>query len=78
VVEHSTAESERPTLRVLSSHRFIMLIVAFQMLSAVESQWLDFLVFDRAAQRYTGGNELARFVSRFSVIAYGTDIVFLV
>ena len=54
-----------------------MLIVAFQMLSAVESQWLDFLVFDRAAQRYDDSSELARFVSRFSAIAYGTDIVFL-
>jgi len=40
VVDTAPAESERPTLRVLSSHRFIMLIVAFQMLSAVESQCL--------------------------------------
>ncbi len=54
-----------------------MLIVAFQMLSAVESQWLDFLVFDRAAQRYEDSTELARFVSQFAAIAYGTDIVFL-
>ena len=54
-----------------------MLIVAFQMLSAVESQWLDFLVFQRAASRYATSSELAQFVSRFSVTAYGADIVFL-
>ena len=47
------------------------------MLSAVESQWLDYLVFDRAGQRYQDSEELARFISRFSAIAYGTDIVFL-
>ena len=48
--------------------------MSFQMLSAIESQWLDFLVFDRAAGRYATSEELARFVSAFSVIAYGSDI----
>ena len=72
-----TSAHERPTLGALSRNRFVVLIVAFQMLSAVESQWLDFLVFDRAAQRYEDSTELARFVSQFAAIAYGTDIVFL-
>ena len=54
-----------------------MLILGFQMLSAVESQWLDYLVFDRAAQRYTDTAELAQFISRFMAIAYGADIIFL-
>ena len=72
-----TSTAERPTLRALSRNRYVMLIVAFQMLSAVESQWLDFLVFDHAAQRYDDSDELARFISQFSAIAYGTDIVFL-
>ena len=71
-------EVEHPTLRSLVRHRFVMLIVAFQMLSAVESQWLDFLVFDRAADRYRASRELARFISQFSAIAYGADILFLV
>ena len=78
VVEATPTETERPTVRTLTRHRFVMLIVAFQMLSAVESQWLDFLVFDRAAQRYQEQAELARFIGRFSAIAYGADIVFLV
>ncbi len=37
-------QRERPTLRALTRNRYVMLIVAFQMLSAVESQWLDFHV----------------------------------
>ena len=76
-IEHDAVASERPTLRTLTRNRYVMLIVAFQMLSAVESQWLDFLVFDRAAQRYADSTELARFVSQFAAIAYGVDIVFL-
>ena len=76
-VERDEGGHERPTLRALSRNRFVMLVVAFQMLSAVESQWLDFLVYDRAAQRYEASDELARFVSQFAAIAYGTDILFL-
>ncbi|MET0901765.1 MAG: hypothetical protein ABWZ52_00865, partial [Acidimicrobiales bacterium] len=76
-IEHDAVASERPTLRTLTRNRYVMLIVAFQMLSAIESQWLDFLVFDRAAQRYTDSTELARFVSQFSALAYGVDIAFL-
>jgi hypothetical protein len=67
-----------PTVRDLLRDRFVALLVAFQVLSAVESQWLDFLVFDRAARRYEDTEELARFVSQFTAIAYGADIVFLV
>ena len=77
VVEHAEGDTARPTIRSLASNRFLALLVAFQMLSAVESQWLDFLVFDRAAQRYHDSTELAEFVSRFSAIAYGADILFL-
>jgi hypothetical protein len=78
VVETTAADAEHLTLRALSRNRYVVLIVAFQMLSAVESQWLDFLVLGNAARRYTDSDELARFISRFSAIAYGADIVFLV
>jgi HEAT repeat protein len=77
VIEHAEVAAERPTLRTVTRNRYIMLIVAFQMLSAVESQWLDFLVYERAAQRYTSSSALANFISRFSATAYGTDILFL-
>jgi hypothetical protein len=77
VIERAEVGGDRSTLRALSRDRYVMLIVAFQMLSAVESQWLDFLVFERASERYTSSSGLATFVSRFSVTAYGTDILFL-
>ena len=77
VVEETSVDVERPTLRSLVRHRYIVLIVGFQMLSAVESQWLDFLVFDRAGKRYTDTDELAAFIGRFVAIAYGADIIFL-
>ena len=76
-IEHDEHGSERVSIRSLSRSRYVRLIVAFQMLSAVESQWLDFLVFDRAADRYDDSTELARFVSQFAAIAYGLDIAFL-
>lgn len=77
VVAGDPGPQQRPTLRSLLSNRFVRLIVAFQMLSAVESQWLDFLVNDRAAQRYAQTSELATFLSRFFAVAYGVDILFL-
>lgn len=73
----SSPDLERPTLRSLFRYRYVVLIVGFQMLSAVESQWLDYLVYDRAGKRYTDTEELARFISRFMAIAYGVDIIFL-
>jgi hypothetical protein len=71
------AGSARPTIVSLLRNRYVLYIVAFQMLSAVESQWLDYLVFDRAAARYASSEALADFISRFTAIAYGADIVFL-
>ncbi len=78
VVDEAHSHIERATLRSLLHHRYVMLIVGFQMLSAVESQWLDFLVFDRAGKRYTDTTDLAQFISRFMAIVYGADIIFLV
>lgn len=77
-LEPAEVAAERPTLRAVTRNRYVMLIVAFQMLSAVESQFLDFHVLATAADRYDSSAELARFLSQFSAIAYGTDILFLV
>jgi hypothetical protein len=58
-------------------NRYVLLIIAYQVLSAVESQLLDFLVFDRAARRYDDTEQLAAFIGRFTAITYAVDIVFL-
>ena len=77
-VEHIDDDAPRPTLRALLRNRYVVLILGFQMLSAVESQWLDFLVYDSASRRYADPSHLADFVSRFTAIAYGSDVLFLV
>ncbi|HEY7628769.1 MAG TPA: hypothetical protein VH761_16985, partial [Ilumatobacteraceae bacterium] len=77
VVEHDGADDHRPGSGALLRNPFVRTIIAFQMLSAIESQWLDYLVFDRAAHRYHGTDELARFISRFTAISFGSDIVLL-
>lgn len=76
-VDDTGTSVARPTIRELLRDRYVTLIVAFQMLSAVESQWLDYLVLDRAAQRYDDRRDLAEFIGRFTAISYGADIVFL-
>ena len=75
--EDANADIVKPTIRSLLQNKYVVGIVTFQMLSAVESQWLDFLVYDRAAARYKSNEALADFISRFTAIAYGADIVFL-
>lgn len=71
-------KTTRPSLRSLLRNRYVVLIMVFQMLSAIESQLLDFLVYDHAGLRYSSSTDLATFVGRFSAIAYGADIVFLI
>src|SRR4029077_7371868 len=61
----------------LRTNRLVALLVAFQMLSALESQWLDYLLFDPASARYPDTEELAAFVGRFAAITYGLDILVL-
>ena len=54
-----------------------MLIFVYQMLSAMGSQVLDFLVFDRAAARYDDAAELTRFVALYTGVLNAVDLVFL-
>lgn len=67
----------RPPLRQLLSSRFVLLVLSYQVLSAMGSQVLDFLVFDRAAARYERVDDLARFVSMYSVALNLIDIIVL-
>ena len=62
VVETSAAATDH-SLRSLLATRFVVLVFAYQVLSAMASQVLDFLVFDRAAARFTDAADLTRFVA---------------
>ena len=53
-------------MRTLMSRPLVKLLLAYQVLSMLGTQLVDFLVFDRAAARYATSNELARFTSVFT------------
>jgi len=71
-------ESRRaPSIGTLLRDRFILLITAYQFLSAIETQWLEYLVYERAARRYPSSAEMADFIGRVMAISYGSDLLFL-
>ena len=65
------------SMRSLLATRLVVLVFAYQLLSAMGSQVLDFLVFDRAAARYTDASELTRFVALYTGVINAVDIAFL-
>jgi hypothetical protein len=66
-----------PSLRVLLGRRFVILILGYQVLSALASQLADFLVFDRAAARFPEAAELAGFLAGYTVVMNLVSIGFL-
>ena len=68
----------RPSLRELISTPFVLLILAYQVLSALGSQLADFLVFDRAAAQFVESADLARFLAAYTAAMNIVSIGFLV
>ena len=73
--EHATAVV-RPPLRILFASGLVLLLLVYQVLSAMGSQVVDFLLFDRAAAQYSG-DELTRFLSAYTALLNLADILFL-
>ena len=65
----------RPPLRTLFSG-LAALLLAYQVLSAMGSQVAEFLVYDRAAARYSA-EDLTRFLATYTTVLNLIDIVFL-
>lgn len=79
-VDSSTTSApppRRPPLRHLVTAGFVALVLGYQVLSAMGSQVLDFLVFDRAAARYASVDDLAQFVAWYTAALNLLDIVLL-
>ncbi len=55
----------------------IILLFGYQVLSALGTQLAEFLLYDRAAARYSSSEELARFTSHFNVGLNIVELVFL-
>jgi hypothetical protein len=61
----------------LLANRFVLLVLTYQVLSALGSQLADFLVMDRAAARYPQSEDLARYVAGYTAVMNVVIIVFL-
>ena len=66
----------RPPLRALFASGLVLLLLVYQVLSAMGSQVIDFLFFDRASAQYSG-DELTRFLSAYTALVNLADILFL-
>lgn len=56
---------------------FVLLIFLYQMLSAIGTQLIDFMVYERAAARYADSADLASFIGNFTALLNLVDILFL-
>jgi hypothetical protein len=74
-VEHAPAVAQ-PPLRALFASELVLLLLVYQVLSAMGSQVVDFLLFDRAAAQYSG-DDLTRFLSGYTALLNLVDILFL-
>jgi hypothetical protein len=72
----ASPEVGRPAARVLFASGLVLLLLVYQVLSAMGSQLLDFLLFNRAQAQYSG-NDLTRFLSAFTAVLNLADILFL-
>jgi hypothetical protein len=66
-----------PSTRRLLRSRFVALILAYQVLSALGSQLSDFLVLDRATAQYPATADLARFMAGYTAVMNAVAIAFL-
>ena len=64
-------------MRQLLASRFVALILAYQVLSALGSQLSDYLVFDRATAQFPDAADLARFIAGYTAVMNVVSIVFL-
>ena len=72
------AGRRRGGLAGLLSSRFVVLILVYQVLSALGSQLSDYLVMDRAAARFPDSEDLARYVAGYTAAMNTVIILFLV
>ena len=67
----------RSAIRHVLSSRYIVILLAYQMLSQLGTQLVDFLLFERAAARYPGEQELGRFIARYNTALNLLNLLFL-
>ncbi len=74
-VETSQATA-RPSARTLFASGLVLLLLVYQVLSAMGSWLVDYLLFNRASAHYSG-DDLTRFLSGYTAVLNLVDILFL-
>jgi hypothetical protein len=69
-------ETARPSARTLFASGLVLLLLVYQVLSAMGSWLVDYLLFNRAHAHYSG-NDLTRLLSWYTVVLNLADILFL-
>jgi hypothetical protein len=68
----------RPTRQLLRADRLVVLVFGYQVLSAIVTQLLDYMVWERAALRYPDPSDLARFLGLFGATINVVSVAFVV
>lgn len=71
----ASAQKAPPALR---SNRLVVLVFGYQVLSAVVTQLLDYMVWERASLRYPDPTELAQFLGLFGAVINVVSVAFVV
>jgi hypothetical protein len=72
-----SARHDRPDIRSLLRNRLVVMIFGYQLLSAAVTQLLDFMVWERAADRYPDPSDLARFLGLFGAVINIVSVAFV-
>ena len=70
------SHAPRPSARTLFASSLVLLLLVYQVLSAMGSWLVDYLLFNRASVHYSG-DELTRFLSGYTAVLNLVDILFL-
>ncbi len=72
----TSVQTPRPSARALFGSGLVLLLLVYQVLSAMGSWLVDYLLFNRAHAHYSG-NDLTRFLSGYTAVLNLADLLFL-
>ena len=72
----TSQDAARPSARTLFASGLVLLLLVYQVLSAMGSWLVDYLLFNRASAHYSG-DDLTRFLSGYTAVLNLVDILFL-
>jgi hypothetical protein len=77
VTSNQNHRSLRQPIRNILGNPFVRTLLAYQTVVFAQSQIVEFLLFDRAANRYRSADQLSTFVSTFQAVMNATTMAFV-